>query len=85
MTEETRMTVPEFYANTIRTNVSAFEVELQTTLSDSAGGLKAALNLRMSPQTAWVLARTLQRQLAEYEKRFGAIALPEEIRKEFAP
>lgn len=75
--------VPEFYANSIAINVSPFEVELQNLLVDSAQTLKGAVNVRMSPQTAWTLSKALAKNLAEYEAKFGPISLPDEIRKQF--
>lgn len=73
--------VPEFYANGVRVSVSAFEVELQAVLSDSEGRTKGALNLRMSPQTAWVLSMALGKHLAMSEEKFGKIPIPDELRK----
>ncbi len=76
--------IPEFYANSIAINVSPFEVELQNLLVDSSQNLKGAVNVRMSPQTAWTLSKALEKNLAEYEAKFGAIALPDEIKKQFS-
>ena len=75
--------VPEFYSNSVGINVSPFEVELQHMLVDSAQNMKGAVNIRMSPQTAWTLSRALAKNLAEYESKFGPISLPEEIRRQF--
>lgn len=75
--------VPEFYANSVAINVSPFEVELQHMLVDSGQNLKGAVNIRLSPQTAWTLSRALAKNLAEFESRFGPISLPDEIRKQF--
>jgi hypothetical protein len=75
--------IPEFYANSIAINVSPFEVELQNLLVDSSQTLKGAVNVRMSPQTAWTLSKALAKNLAEYEAKFGEIALPAEIKKQF--
>jgi hypothetical protein len=74
--------VPEFYANSVAINVSPFEVEMQHLLVDSAQTVKGAVNIRLSPQTAWTLSRALAKNLAEYESKFGPISLPEEIRKQ---
>ena len=76
------LAIPEFYANTVALNVSPFEVELQNMLVDSERNLKGAVNIRLSPQTAWLLSRSLNRQLAHYEQEYGQIALPVELRKE---
>lgn len=73
--------VPEFYANSIFINVSPFEMELQNLLVDSQQNVKAAVNVRMSPQTAYTLSRALNKQLAEYERQCGPIALPAELRE----
>lgn len=80
--EQPVLQVPEFYANMVMLNVSPFEVELQNLLVDSGQNVKGAVNIRMSPQTAWMLSRSLERQLAYYEKRYGNISLPQELRKE---
>lgn len=74
---------PEFYANSIAINVSPFEVELQNLLVDSAQTLKGAVNVRMSPQTAWTLSKALAKNIMEYEAKFGEIALPDEIKRQF--
>ncbi len=75
--------VPEFYTNSVLINVSPFEVELQNMLVDSSQNLKGAISVRMSPQTAWTLSKALAKNLADYEARFGEIALPAEIKKQF--
>lgn len=72
--------VPEFYANSIFINVSPFELELQNLLVDSQQNVKGAVNVRMSPQTAYTLSRALNKQLEEYERQCGPIALPAELR-----
>lgn len=68
--------IPEFYANTIQVNVNAFEVELSAMLVSSKNELKGALNLRLSPQTAVMLGKILNEQMAAYEKQYGKIPLP---------
>ncbi len=73
--------VPEFYTNSISINVSPFEFEIQNLLVDSTRRIKGAVNIRMSPQTALTLAGALNKQLAEFEKQCGPIALPAELRK----
>ena len=73
--------VPEFYANSIFINISPFELELQNLLVDSQQNVKGAVNIRMSPQTAFTLSRALVKQLDEYERQVGTIALPEELRE----
>ena len=73
--------VPEFYANSIFINVSPFELELQNLLVDSQQAVKGAVNVRMSPQTAYTLSRALNKQLEEYERQCGPIALPAELRE----
>ena len=72
--------IPEFYANSIFINVSPFELELQNLLVDSQQNVKGAVNVRMSPQTAYTLSRALNKQLEEYERQCGPIALPPELR-----
>ena len=74
--------IPEFYTNAILLNSSPFEVEIQNRLVDSAGNLKGAVNLRMSPQTAWTLWKALGKQIEAYERSYGALPIPEEIKKE---
>lgn len=78
---ESDQPVPEFYANSIFINVSPFELELQNLLVDSQQKVKGAVNIRMSPQTAYTLARALNKQLDEYEKQIGPISLPDELRE----
>lgn len=69
--------IPEFYANTVQVNVNAFEVELSAMLVSSKNELKGALNLRLSPQTAVMLGKILNEQMAAYEKQYGKIPLPQ--------
>lgn len=71
-----QLQIPEFYANAVQVNLNAFEVELGAMLVDSKQQLKGALNLRLSPQTAAMLARILTEQMAGYEKQYGKIPLP---------
>lgn len=78
----TDLAIPEFYANTIIVNVSPFEFELQNLLVDSQRNVKAAVNLRYSPQTALVLYKALAKQIERYEGINGRITLPEELRKD---
>lgn len=74
------LAIPEFYANSLTVKASPFEFEIQAQLIDSAQKLKGALNIRLSPQTAWALSRALATNVAEYEKQCGKIALPEQVR-----
>jgi len=74
--------VPEFYSNTVMINFSPFELELQNLLVDSQQNVKGAINIRMSPQTAWTLSKALEKQLVQYESEYGKISLPVELRKE---
>ena len=73
--------IPEFYANSINVNVSFFELELQAFLIDSSQNVKGALHLRVSPQTAWMLARSLAKQIGEYERLYGKMEVPDAIQK----
>ena len=73
---DTSPQIPEFYTNNIGINVNPSEVELRNLLVDSDANIKGAINLRMSPQTAWILFKSLGRQIDQYEKDFGKIPLP---------
>ncbi len=75
--------IPEFYTNTIYINVSPFEMELQNLLMDSQQNVKGGVSVRMSPQTAWTLYKSLEKQIRFFENNFGPIALPEAIKKQF--
>ncbi|TGL58517.1 DUF3467 domain-containing protein [Leptospira sarikeiensis] len=80
---EIQATAPEFYTNAVMIFVSAFEVELQNQLVDSQKNVKGAINIHMSPQTAWTLAKELNRQMDNYEKAYGPISLPADIKKRY--
>ena len=73
--------IPEFYTNSVMINVSPYEVEIQNQLIDSGSNLKGAVNLRMSPQTAWTLWKALGKQIEAYEAGYGEIPIAEEVRK----
>lgn len=78
---DVRKQAGEFYTNSIESNFSLFEFEVGAYLMDSAQNVKAGINLRMSPATAWTLAQMLTKQLGEFEKRFGPLHIPDEMRK----
>lgn len=71
----------EFYSNSVRIASSPFEIAVQHQLVDAPGNVKGAVNIRMSPQTAWTFARALAKQIEAYEKEFGPVQLPAEVRK----
>jgi len=70
-TDGTASSIPEFYTNSILVNISSFELELQSLLVDSQQNIKGAVNIRMSPQTAWTLSKALAKHLALYDEKFG--------------
>lgn len=67
----------EFYTNQVTVSFSPFDFELRSVIGDSNGNLKAALNLRMSPQSALQLADALQKSVREYEQKVGVIPFPD--------
>jgi len=81
MPEANEPNISEFYTNAVEVNISPFELEMRALITDSSGKARHGVNIRMSPQTAWALQKVLAKQIANYEKNIGPIALPEEIRK----
>ena len=73
--EHTEAEIPEIYTNSVKTNISIYEIMLQLGL-ESEGKIKPICNVRMSPQHAKMLSEVLSRSVAEYEKKIGQIPLP---------
>ncbi len=72
---QTGAEIPEIYTNSVKTNISIYEIMLQLGL-ESEGKIKPICNVRMSPQHAKKLAEVLSRSVTEYEKKIGKIPLP---------
>ena len=73
--EQSEAEIPEIYTNSVKTNISIYEIMLQLGL-ESEGKIKPICNVRMSPQHAKKLAEVLSRSVTEYEKKIGKIPLP---------
>ncbi len=74
--------IPEIYTNSVKTNISIYEIMLQLGL-ESEGKIKPICNVRMSPQypkrassTPKMLSEVLARSVSEYEKKIGQIPMP---------
>lgn len=71
------------YANFVRTHLTFWDIKLQfgQISPGEKGGARAkeVVRLYMSPMHAKATLELLKRQVAEYEKRFGEIPLPEKI------
>ena len=63
--EQTEVEIPEIYTNSVKTNISIYEIMLQLGL-ESEGKIKPICNVRMSPQHAKKLAEVLSRSVSEY-------------------
>jgi hypothetical protein len=74
--------VPEFYIDSVQFNFSAYTVTFQCGIQHQAPQhpekpqTEILVTLRMSPQHAKALHKTLGTSLARYEEMIGPIALP---------
>lgn len=77
--------VPDYYVNALKLAVSAYDFALELgvqgigdTPSEKAPTKRLA-TIRMSPQHTLMLSKLLQKYIAEYQKSFGPIVLPDEL------
>ena len=70
--------VPTHYASGIQISVSPWDVTVNLSVRFGATpkDVRPVANVVLSPQTAWIMARLLRKQMDTYEQQFGKIAFP---------
>lgn len=74
--------IPEFYSNVARAFVSAWDVLIEHGIRGPEGQVinpASLVRIRMSIEHAWVLAKLLDRLLAEHVRTVGRFSLPAEL------
>jgi len=86
------MELPEFYVNTMKLGISAFDVTLEFGVQESgdpppdatgptevATVVRPTARIRMSLQYAIILSKVLDKAMHEYQAKNGLIQLPREV------
>lgn len=69
---------PTLYASGIQISVSPWDVTVNLSVRYGAlpKDVRPVANVVLSPQTAWIMARLLRKQMDVYEQQFGKISFP---------
>jgi hypothetical protein len=75
--------IPEYYTDSVYflTNVYGFTLEFGKTQGEDRSP-KPLVSICMSPQHAKIMAALLKKNVEEYERRIGAIILPDSLYKD---
>lgn len=81
-----REEVPDIYVNAVRIGAGLYDFTLElgiqdmpNTTSSERPPTRTLARVRMSPQHALILAKLLDKNVAEYEQKVGQIHIPPEV------